>query len=268
MAIRQLIRVAAFAAGMAFLCGVVQSVRAQTGYETEAQRLEDVRKLVIASPILRFNLLARVPGTTGPSCASLLDDLLRGGRFKPVEPNIILRDEYYPARYLGSSDSRGYLEAVGVLNAGERDLGPVLSKKVQRCANVPDGVNNTERNYFGGFGPTDGLPPYRIYELTGRLKVNAKSDFLFAALYNPEIASGRDYLMVDLDQCIYNDSASVTDASRLMDPDGHRAAVTAHENALAVWSIARGSDLLVDYRSSIYVTKVSQTCDWHLHPNQ
>lgn len=167
------------------------------GFETEAQRLEAVRRLIATEPMPRpaeTNDNYRQSGTTAPTCNALLQDLL-AGKYKAIEPVQIRTREDWRNKDLGDPPSW----QTQALNGFPKST----TKKLRYCASeeAAEKFKGIEAQFFFGFDSIGGPPPYRVYRLPVEVNPYPDAHFLYWTNYNAIDGHGSPYVWVNLDSC-------------------------------------------------------------------
>ena len=169
--------------------------QSKQGFETEAKRLNTVRKLIASESMPRpaaINDQYRQRGTTAPACNVLLQDLLVG-KYKAIEP-VQIRATGDPTYF----DQRQSPEVNRV--EGLRGFSRATTDKLRYCASeeAAEKLKDVGRFFFG-FDHFAGEPPYRVYRLSPVVNPYPDSDFAYWSA--PNIQGGWTYSWVNLDVC-------------------------------------------------------------------
>lgn len=266
-----------WARGIVFSCASCFALSAMSqlarGIPSEADRLSSVRKVIST---LSMRQLADPVAQDSPRdaafCRRMLDDLLRGSGFRPVEPIAVLQHAYpiqnadrpmaerqedrlpEPQRRQAQTAAR----ALGPLNAG-----------IQRCA-AADAGGDAQRAevLFNAFGAGAGQPPYRVYAVPRDVAPFPPATMAYWSEFSPELGSGRTgYEWVDLGNCERVGSMpALTDSTLLtQDPEGQQAALATYEGHLVTWSTQRPIGFLA-YVAPKPPRAAALTCYWTAVP--
>lgn len=219
-------------------------------YETEEYRLAQVREIIQSEK--RRDLSAHTykqENSTAPSCEVMLNDLMRGKGFTPIEPLTIFNHSY-PNWNMNVS----ILPSTDKLKEAEEDskpLGPFLASSLQRCS-VAEAEGDLERArlLFSGVNQLIGNPPYRIYSLPEEINPFPFSRLLYWSEYDESTGKGRKgYSWVDLDSCQHTSGIqALTQSQKLRDdPQGQVAALTSYNNRLVGWKVSRGFKIELEH---------------------
>lgn len=254
---------------IACVTGNSQDVAPKFNTQTEASRLEAVRQLIRDESTIRLHQVSRAPGTHGPDCTRMLNDLLQYRNFDPIEPVRVLEFDYYPVPSKGPPDHVEGPIREAEKRISETQLGAELSERIRWCASEPPELGGKHLQYFDGFEFLVGAPPYRFYDIPKQINPHPEAELFFWAEYEPVHHHGAGYAWVNLKRCSYIGGESTVDANRVKDPDGHRTAVARYGKGLAVWSIGRHFRFEVSYwQQRDGKPTENQACAWRTYPTE
>lgn len=239
------------------------------GFESEAQRLEQVRRLIKSELNPRpadLNDKYRQPGSTAPTCSAMLQDLM-AGKFKAIEPVQIRTRE-------DTSDT-GKGESPITQPDALRGFPKRTTEKLRFCAGPEQEkkIQGVEDRFFLGFDFFAGSPPYRVYRLSKTVNPYLDSDFVYWASPNPNPGySGWRYTWVNLDICktVFGTSTSYSTAQEKERPGGNAQAIAIYGGKFTYVEAHKQSNLLIESfePNSFHANTggVSQICRWNTYP--
>ena len=213
------------------------------GRETEAARLESLRSLIRQEPSGKLSVFSN-PKLPPPNCAQMLQGLLSGNAFAPIEPTEVVdevEDSGGPWRYCGNAEA--------------------------------DGDEVRAAKLFKSFSVETGGAPFRIYKLPKAIDPHPEADLFFltqtqSSSYRGQ-RSGRTVNWVNLANCEYVERVgNFSEWQYEANPGGHQAALTKYGNSFVVWSVAQRFGYRAIYLNPRGAKKLeadhssAQVCSW------
>ncbi|EJL83978.1 hypothetical protein PMI15_02394 [Polaromonas sp. CF318] len=238
------------------------------GYESEAQRLEQVRRLIKEELKPRpadSNDRYRQANSPAPKCSVMLQDLI-AGKFKAIEPvQIRVREDI-----LNTGKAESPSRTVDPL----RGFPKHSTEKLNFCASseAAEKFKGIEGRFFFGFSLMDGAPPYRVYKLSNAINPYSNSDFVYWSSPDLPQDKGWQYTWIDLGACkpVFKPSTSYSTNQEKERPGGNAQALTLYSGKFTYVEAHKKSDFLIEYfepgsiRSGVGGRR--QICRWNTFP--